>query len=190
MRPSAWFVVATTLFLVAGAMWWTNTSRPVVSKKPLPKRVAIKKEGVVTVASSYSWDKVTEEELREFTSLFEVRPVRKNFVLEIDVEPGETILTDAFETRPGEYFLSRLTPTLARSPDGSTVVMMKVESFTVTLTGESKDRISNTKEMVPGGYTTLGCLAHDGNYTVGIAVGLNQGSPPIHVKATGAYRPL
>ncbi len=178
--------------LGAGALfWWQSAPKPAAkpaapSQKAPPKPVA--KNGAVRIPSDKNWSEASEEELREFTALFGSRTMPTSLKMNVAVESGETLLTDAYEARPGEFVFSKLTPTRKQLPDGTSVIEMQLSCFSISLTGEPRDIMSRTWDLEPLNIYTTGVFTDHGMYHVTASARSGYTEGPINLQVSGDFR--
>ncbi len=75
------------------------------------------------------WNCLSKTELDEFVSYFGANSNRKGFHSITKVESGESVLTEGYQGRVGEFVFSKITPTLKKGNDGTTMVEIRNESL-------------------------------------------------------------
>lgn len=79
-----------------------------------------------------------QDELRKLAAPFKSK--KDHTISEFDtiVMDGETVLTQGYESAPGAFIFSTMTPEIAPQPDGSTKVRVRMNTVQFSVTGESK----------------------------------------------------
>lgn len=175
MRPALWLVMA-ALLVLAGVMWWSSdfpvSPRPTPSPpKAKPAPLATQKKGPVTVPGNYAWKEASEKELRGLVSEVAERKAVTGFKMDSLVASGESIIANAYEARPGEFVFNKLTPTVKTRDDGTNVVEVAVNCFSVTVSGEQRELYSNfdkSHELEPGNVYSMTDLVDEGGYSLSI----------------------
>jgi hypothetical protein len=196
MRSAVWLVTA-ALLVLAGVMWWseappvlrrTATSAPKLKPAPL----VTQKKGPVTVPGNYSWKDASEKELRGIVSEVKERNAVTGFKMESLVASGESIIANAYEGRPGEFVFNKLTPTVKTRDDGTNVVAVEVNSFSVTVSGEQRELYSNfdkSHELEPGNVYSMTDLVDDGGYSLSITIAQIVGNgQSVRLSASGEWK--
>ncbi len=187
MRPIFWIPVTIVALFMLGIMWRFNstTSLP-VSHSSIELPVTNKKEAL-KVPSDLSWSSLSEKELREFSSYFGDVKSRTGTNIETVVSSGESILVNVYEGLPGEFVFSKVTPRVKKLSDGTNTIEVNVDSFSISVSGETKSLFSNIHELTPT--TVLHTGSHDGHgsYTVKLRAKMEGSDSKIRVKAEGEY---
>ncbi|CAN5913864.1 hypothetical protein BH11VER1_BH11VER1_25560 [soil metagenome] len=187
MRPIVWLPVTIVALILLGIMWRINstTSLP-ASQLPIKLPVAQKKEGL-RVSSDRSWNDLSEKELRELSSYFGDRNSHVGSNNETVVSSGESILLDVYEGFPGEFVFSKVTPRVKKFSDGTNTVEVNVDSFSVSISGDTKQLYSNTSGLPPNTILRTGGLVGYDTYTVLLSAKIEGDDSKIRVKAKGEY---
>lgn len=103
--------------LLAGAvLFYVATShRADPQASPPPKKTAFKipqkKSEAVAVPDDLDWSKISKDDLDELTVHFNTAP-GQGMECEANVKLGQTIITNVYEGKPGEFIMSKVTPEL------------------------------------------------------------------------------
>jgi hypothetical protein len=104
------------------------------------------------------------------------------------VGDGETVVTEGYESSPGEFVFSSLKPTLKTLTDGSTVVELEAKGFKINVSGEVdaefEEKSKRTMEVSSGGTVTMVTMTDDGVHNLSATVNLDE-LPLIRLQATG-----
>jgi len=198
MRPAVWLVLAVPLLLLAGVLWWPEETAPPRRPPASRPKPALRKTDPVTVPQNYSWKDAPEKELRNIVSnvadrnaAVERKPFR-NFKMDFFATSGESIIADAYEGRPGEFVFCKMTPTIKTRDDGTSVVEVEVDSFTITVSGEQRELYSNydkKHELEPGGTVSMTDQVDEGGFNLrmwGVQI-LGDGQS-LRLSAAGEYK--
>ncbi|MEY4484200.1 MAG: hypothetical protein RL693_1652 [Verrucomicrobiota bacterium] len=156
-----------------------------------PQTSAAMKKEVHKVPADVVWSGPSLGELRVLHDSFENSKAPHSSSLETLVQPGESIVTEPYEGKPGEYVFSQLTPVIKTRSDDATIVEVKVNSFSVTVSGEQHPILSSVFEIDSGSNRFKGSPDNDARYSAGYTIDVSalvEGIPPM-VKLTveGSY---
>ncbi len=189
MRRTIWLTVgAAILILLALISWQFREPKAPTPVKLDSKLTVTRKKEVLKVPADLSWTSLSEKELREFTSYFENPKSPNSCSLEILVKSGETIVTEAYEGKPGEFVFSELTPVIKTRSDGTAVVEVNVNSFGLNVSGEQHSIVSQVLEIAPRSRHSIITRLNDARYDIDVSA-VVEGTPPmIKMKVNGEYQ--
>ena len=170
------------------AVWWTMRPDPPVEKPgnvndSPPKKKAFK------VRSDLDWSSVSEEEMREFSDAFGGAKSPRNFDMDTVIMPGESVLAEVYESVPGEYVFTKLTPAVQTLADGTRTVEFAVDSFRISALGKEQRILAHCTVKIPSaGDNMVISIAENGHYDIALDAKFMGSSPEIHLKATGEYQ--
>ena len=176
----------------AVAVWFAMRSRPGVElsagAQPSVAEVASAPATTGDHFAETQLGNAESEPVRESPS--EVRlPERVIGEAEVLVADGETVVTEGYESSPGEFVFSSLTPTVKTLADGTTGVGLEIKGFKVTVSGDVdadfEQKSSRIMEMKSGGAVTVTTMTDDGIYNLSATVNLDD-LPLIRLQAKGA----
>lgn len=155
--------------------------------KPEALPPAVMKKEVRKVPADVLWSGPSLGELRELHDSFENFQAPHRSSLETLVQSGESIVTEPYEGKPGEYVFTQVTPVIKTRSDGTAFVEVKVNSFGVTVSGEQHRISSDILEMGSGGGHSTWSLRTETTYKSHVSAVL-EGSPPmVKLNVDGSY---
>lgn len=102
------------------------------------------------------------------------------------VEDGETVVTEGYESEPGIFVFTTLTPTRRVSQEGKPVVNVVGNSFQVGLDGGYAEIASFDHDLQPRGVYTRAKIDDEMVYSVNVSADADAGSSKIRMKASGS----
>lgn len=146
----------------------------------------------VVVPSDTRWDKMAEPELRQFTSQFEQTEDKNAFSCQTTVAIGQSIVTQAYEGKPGEFVLTQLTPAL-RKPVQDDHAELEFDLVTRTVDPGGNERQLSTHSLkmhkLPGGKLqgSLYIGAKEGTYQIEVNSSNDFNKNNIKLEMKGGY---
>jgi hypothetical protein len=177
---------------VAVAWRWKSPVKASLAPELVVKPSRSTKEAMV-VPGNFAWDKLSEDELREFMSFFGERKSPHRFQWKTKVALGESVITEAYEGQPGEFVFTELTPGL-KSRDGvAPELVFDMSSFKINLAGE-RTKIWNYSwnVIMTNGKGSLKGTNYrpDGIYKISIDSTMQHGDPSISIDTSGGFEDL
>lgn len=188
MRLMIWLPVGMVILILIVIGWQFRTPETSASVKLETKPLVARKKDVLKVPADLSWSSLSDKELREFTSHFENAKAPNSCSLETLVKPGETIVTEAYEGKPGEFVFSKLTPSIQTRSDGTNVVEVNVNSFGLNVSGEQHDIVSHVLEVAPRSHHSIITRLNDATYDIDVSAVVEGNPPMIKMKVNGEYQ--
>lgn len=160
-------LICFAVFLIVAVWRWPASAPPQRSVQQFPQN---KKEALI-VPSNLQWNKLAEDELRKFTANFEQDNSRHNFHWETKVAVGQSIVTQGYEGKPGEFVFTRLTPVIRNQKEGTTSPLeFDLSTHTIDLFGQERKLSDHALKMhmMPGGVLqgTMYIGASEGSYKI------------------------
>lgn len=191
-RQVAWplLCVLALISMVTIWRWEPSVQAPPARKSVMVKLPKNKKEAVV-VPSGLDWTTLSENDLNEFSAFFGNVKSPSNFRIDTVMVPGESVVAEVYEARPGEFVCSKLTPYLKTVADGTSVVEVELDSALISIVGEQRalfSHFSRTHELKPQGTKSITELTDDGAYDMSLSSKIEGGGRSIRIRASGEYR--
>lgn len=188
-KPTVLLCVAMMLPILL--MLWRNEPKP----KPSPQTKSAatpvpQKKPPLIVEPNFHWEDFSEADIDEFPSYFGHKKLPNSCEVDALVRPGQTIVADVYEARPGEFVVSKMTPTLITKGDGSTAVEVDVDTFGVNVLGSQSQIFAFQKELRPKDVSATGNRTAEGFHTLTMSAELKGDPPKIRLKASGKYTPV
>lgn len=184
--------IAALISVIVAWQWEARIKAPAAPGRLERKPPQNKKEAMV-VPSDLAWGKLSDEELREVMSFFGEEKSPHSFRWTTKVAIGESVITEAYEGRPGEFVFNKLTPRLEGQRDGRDLVVIEAAIFTINLTGEQKTVLDCGfgMSMRRGqGAESKGVMhGREGDYTIKGEVTVLDGGTSVFLDASGGFEP-
>lgn len=195
-RPTKYYLTAAALLvtvMVVGLLQsWGPRTEGSRSKTVERTSAKTKSEALVVNTSDIESNKLSEAQLREYVSFFEnpkLPPTQ--FHTKAEVSLGQSLITQAYEGRPGEFVLTRFTPSMRTQSDSDEApLQMEFKTSVVDISGNQRDLVKYPLKMfrTSGNHTTSGAnvSAPEGVYKISVEASLNK-SGDVSVDVTGGY---
>jgi len=182
-------LICFVVFLIVAAWRWPASAPP---PKLLVQKFPQNQKEALIVPSNLQWDELAEGELRKFTAHFEQDNSRQNFHWETKVAIGESIVTQGYEGKPGEFVFTRLTPVIRNQKGEATSPLeFDLSTHTIDLFGQERKLTDHSLKMhmMSGGILqgTMYVGASEGNYKIQVKTTNNYQSSNIPVQVTGGF---
>ena len=153
---------------------------------PLRQRTATK-----VVDADLDVESLSQNEVRLLSGDLNEAKTPGRFEMTKTVRSGETFLGEVYEGTHGEFVYSKITPTVRKLADGTSVVDVKINSFAVSfLDGERKlfsNHKSDTFQVPEKSNVVIGQSVTDGSYIMGLGVEIKESGQKIKIHAVGQH---
>lgn len=195
-RPRYHYLIAGALLLlvVFACVWekWQPVStgnKPKTEKKTTSER---RNEALVVKSSDIESSKLSEAQLQEYISFFEKPKLpHTQFHTATKVSIGQTIITQAYEGKPGEFVLTRFTPSVRTQSDSDKApLLMEFETSIIDVSGNQRNLAKYPLKMFRTGTNRLSSASDistpEGVYKVSIEAALIS-ADQISVELSGGF---
>jgi hypothetical protein len=139
-----------------------------------------------------NWDVLTRDEFKEIVAHFGNGSDRNSFEWNAKVALEQTVITDAYEGRSGEFFMSRLTPTLNKNGDSKAPIMVNVCTQGMDVSGNSRTLVNHNLRMFETGLNQLesgmAISTDEGVYNLKIKASRSQDENLFNFEASGGFK--
>lgn len=183
-RPHTSILLSITALAVGSAAWLllapspvsrdiTTTQKEPDTSHPLPR-------------PEPDWNKLTEKELRDYEASFQKRG-NEGAPWTGEVPSGQSIVTSCYESRPGVFVFSKLTPCVME--DGR--VEIRNHIFDVDVSGGGRTIFNQTVKATPGKKVFWGTGAPEGGaYLSWVMARVGDDGTTLHLESAGSHTPL
>lgn len=149
-------LAATFLTIVCAILWvWFPEAKVHNPTQPrLEKIVSLRlKRGALLVSSDLDFKGLTKEDLQQFTTYFDEGKPPHEFSYSIKVKFGQSVITECYEGRPGEFIVNKLTPKLTGRRGQFDVLEIESTLLSLTVNGDESSLFDFTMKMEMNGNT-------------------------------------
>ena len=147
-------LVATFLTTMSAILWvWLTQAKVHKPSQPrLGKTVSFgSKRDPLLVSSNLDLKGLTVKDLQQFASYFnEARPPHE-FLYSTKVKFGQSVITDCYEGRPGEFIVNKLTPKLTGERGQFDVLEIESTLLSLSVNGDESSLFDFTMKMEMNG---------------------------------------
>lgn len=141
----------------------------------------------IKVASDFDWSDLTEVELDDMLRYFQEDREKKGFEWKTIAFPGETVVTEMFEGRNGQFIISEITPTVSTNVEGIPVVLVKINMFELSLSGEITPVINTDREITSKGQSRDLIHNERGEFRIAVAAEIILGGSAVDITLQGGF---
>lgn len=127
--------------------YYMLAAKNVTKGRESPVNTRSQSADVLKVPAGFAWERASKRELEGYASYFSSKPSRKITKIETLVAEGETVITEGYESSPGVFIFSGITPKLIKGENGESAMAIDIQTTKVTLDGTSSALLAKQYEL-------------------------------------------
>lgn len=190
-RPASSSLFVFALLAATGFVFWCfnafrSSPAPVKAKAATstrPRAVVLQKE--------QGWNEVTRDQAEGWKEALGNETAPHDFFTTSIVKSGESLIADMYESRPGEFVFTKLTPSVRTSAQGTRIIDVELDCEVVTFEGSSKkifSRFGNMHSIGEGGGKSVGQMTKEGTYLLNIGAQIT-GDGDVQLQVNNVFSP-
>ncbi|MBE2284530.1 MAG: hypothetical protein IAE77_13825 [Prosthecobacter sp.] len=127
----------TLLILMQGGVWlWNSKATSISGRKETARATSRVSDSPPKLNKGVHLEDLSTDELRKLAANFESK--KNHLITNFDtlVAEGETVITQGYESEPGSFVFTKMTPSITRNERASAVVSVKLETVKMTMSGQ------------------------------------------------------
>ena len=189
-------VLAAAFLAIVSAILWVWFPKATVhnpSQPRLEKTVSVgSKREALLVSSDLDLSGLTKRDLRQFTTYFDEGKPPHEFSYSTEVKFGQSVITECYEGRPGEFIINKLTPKLTGRRGQFDVLEIESTLLSFSVSGDGSSLFDFTMKMEMNGNKpseSLGTMhTREGAFTLKAEATILPDGDSILLETSGGFK--